>query len=87
MRPGEWDIEQAGELATDAVCHLGQHYRTLSEQEREVLDLDRFIGPWEARIDDAAQAGDLEGFQEALRGYMRAGGRAIESARTKAGAA
>ena len=73
-----WDTEWAEERAAEALRYLGTHYP-------ECLENLRVLDEHETVAHEAAMRGDLGGYLEALRGYMRAG--IDEALRVRRGAA
>ena len=60
-----WDIEWAGERASEALRYLSHHYPEASGSPE--------LHPHQDAAHDAAIAEDEGRYLEALRGYMRAG--------------
>jgi hypothetical protein len=84
----QWDPEWAAELIHDALARLAERYVEISarDPERDGLDLSRQEA-WEERIHAATLANDPAAFREALRGWELATGEALETWRSRRGAA
>ena len=65
MRAASWNVEWAGERASEALKFLAEHYPESSGSPE--------LHPHQDAAHDAAVAGDEARFIEALRGFMRAG--------------
>jgi hypothetical protein len=76
-RPGIWDADLAFERPRVAYRYVAANF--LDEADLEVL------APYTAKAHAAERAGDMEAYEEALRGLMRAA--RAEAMRAKAGAA
>jgi len=61
-----WDCDWAAERAAEALRYLGRNYP-------ECLENVRVLDKHEETAHQAALAGDVDVYLEALRGYMRAG--------------
>lgn len=82
----EWDPDYASELCKDSLARLAEHYASLSEAERDELDLSGQDAHEEAML-AAGHANDPAAFRLALKGWERVGLEALENARTGKGAA
>lgn len=82
----EWDADHASRLCRDALARLGEHYASLSEAERDRLDLSGQDAPEEAML-RAGQDDDPAAFRAALKEWERAGLQALQAARERDGAA
>ena len=83
----QWDPEWAHELCRDALALMGQHYAELSAAEKAALDLLSAQDPWHERINGAGLENDPAAFRAALKGWERAGLKAMERVQAKGGAA
>ena len=83
----QWDPEWAHELCRDAFVPIGQHYAELSAAEKAALDLLSAQGPWQERMNGAGLENDPAAFRAALKGWERAGLKAMERVQVKGGAA
>ena len=68
-----WDIEWAGERASEAMRYLAEHYPECAGSAEP--------HPHQDKAHAAAVEGDRDAYLEALRGYMRAGRAAALQAR------
>ena len=65
MNRASWDIEWAAERAAAATKYLAAHYPECAGAPE--------VHPHQEAAHEAAVAGDREGYEDALRQYMRAG--------------
>jgi hypothetical protein len=68
MKDREWDTEWAAERAAETMQYLERHYPECAGAPE--------LHACQQAAHEAAVAGDREGYEEALRDYMRAGRRA-----------
>jgi hypothetical protein len=82
----QWDAEWAHELCKVALARLAERYAKLSTADREVLDFSA-QDAWGERMHTAGLANDPAAFREALKGWERAGLKAMEQLHLEGGAA
>jgi hypothetical protein len=82
----QWDAEWAHELCKDALARLAKAYLGLSATEKEALDLS-CQDVWDKRMYVAGLADDPAAFRAALKGWERAGLKAMELLHVEGGAA
>jgi hypothetical protein len=83
----QWDPEWAHELCKGALGHAAALYQELSEEEQGAADLEAAEAEWVDRCNAAAEANDPAAFRAAVKGWERALVEALESTRTRPGAA
>jgi hypothetical protein len=82
----QWDAEWALKLCKGALSCLAECYAGLSVAEKGATDLSG-QDVWDERMRAAGLANDPAAFREALKGWERAGLKAMEQVRIKGGAA
>jgi hypothetical protein len=82
----QWDAEWAHELCKVALARLAERYAKLSTADGEVLDFSA-QDAWDERMHTAGLANDPAAFREALKGWERAGLKAMEQLHVEGGAA
>jgi hypothetical protein len=82
----QWDAEWAHELCKAALTRLAKSYVELSATEKEAVSLSAQEA-WDERMLAAGLANDPAAFRVALKGWERAGLKAMERVRAKGGAA
>lgn len=82
----EWDPEWASGLCRGALARLAEHYASLSEAERDELDLSG-QDPHERTMLAAGKANDPAAFRAALKAWERVTLESFENVRTGKGAA
>jgi len=82
----QWDAEWAHDLCKGALAHLAKRYAEFSTADTEALD---FLAQdvWDQRMHAAGLASDPAAFRTALKGWERAGLKAMERVQVKGGAA
>jgi hypothetical protein len=83
----QWDTEWAHELCKGALAHAAALYNELSEEEQGTADLEAAEAEWVDRCNAAAETNDPAAFRAAVKGWERALVEALESTRTRPGAA
>jgi hypothetical protein len=83
----QWDPDWAHELCKGALGHAAALYQELSEEEQDAADLEAAEAEWVDRCNAAAEANDPAAFRAAVKGWERAHVEALESTRTRPGAA
>lgn len=83
----QWDTEWAHELCKGALAHAAALYNELSEEEQGTADLEAAEAEWVDRCNTATEANDPAAFRAAVKGWERALVEALESTRTRPGAA
>jgi hypothetical protein len=83
----QWDPEWAHRLCKRALTRPAALYSELSEEEQDAADLEAAEAEWVDRCNAAAEANDPAAFRAAVKGWERALVEALESTRTRPGAA
>jgi hypothetical protein len=81
-----WEAEWAHDLCKGALARLAKRYTEFSTADKEVLDFS-VQDVWDERMHAAGLANDPAAFRTALKGWERAGLKAMEQVRVKGGAA
>jgi hypothetical protein len=83
---GSWDAEWARRLCEATLARMNWRYARLSAKEKVVVDSSP-EADWIGRMNAAAKASDPAAFRAAVKGWERAGLKAMEQVQVKGGAA